>query len=272
MGRPEKAYRNLDFISSKAARTIRILSEYVEPETRFAREGIDKVVCFFGSARALSATDARANLERGRAKADPKELERLEIAVKLSRYYEDARELATLLTNWARELGRGGRTEKLREPFVLCSGGGPGIMEAANRGAAEAQGRSIGLNISLPMEQEPNPYITDELNVEFHYFFMRKLWFVQLSCAVVIFPGGYGTLDELAELLTLIQTKRSAPMPVVLYGNEFWDDVLNLDALERWGTITAEDRSLLYRCDTPIEAFDYLKAQLGAELEQQAGP
>ena len=272
MGRsPKKAYRDIDFLTSPEARTLRIMAEYMEPDTRFARQGIERVICFFGSARALPAADAEAALAQGKSdRADAKELERLEMAVKLSHYYEDARVLSTLLTSWAVEFGTHSTGGK--EPFVICSGGGPGIMEAANRGASEARGRSVGLNISLPLEQEPNPYITDALNVEFHYFFMRKLWFVQLACAVVVFPGGYGTLDEMAELLTLIQTGRSSPMPVILYGTEFWDEILNFDALERWGTIAAEDRDLFYRCDTPEEAFDCLKAQLSLELEQRPAP
>ena len=191
--------------------------------------------------------------------AEPAEIERLGTQLKLAHYYEDARELSRLLTEWARE-------EEGCEPFVICSGGGPGIMEAANRGALEAGGRSIGLNISLPHEQDPNPYITKALNLEFHYFFMRKLWFVHLACAFVAFPGGFGTLDELAEVLTLIQTGRSRAMPVVVYGRDFWDDILNLDALRRWGTIAPEDLDLIYRADTPQEALDYLKENLSARF------
>ena len=254
-----KAYRNIDFLTSPQARTLRIQAEYMEPETRFEREGVEDVVVFFASARTRSLADAEAILHAARQRQVPTaELERLEIQVAMARYYEEARQLAHLLTAWARQIG--GK----REAFVLCSGGGSGIMEATNRGAHEAGGRSIGLNISLPHEQEPNAYITEALNLEFHYFFMRKLWFVQLACAIVVFPGGYGTLDELAEALTLIQTGRSQPMPVILYGTKFWNEVLNLKALKHWGVIGPEDLDLFHQTDTPEEAFEYLKKHLGS--------
>jgi len=252
-----KAYRDVEFLTGPDARTLRILAEYMEPESRFAHEGIHDIIVFFGSARAPSREEARKDLQEARARgAAAAEREHLEARLQLARYYEDARELSRLLTEWSRQLGDD------HEAFVLCSGGGPGIMEAANRGAVEAGGRSIGLNISLPREQEPNPYITPALNLEFHYFFMRKLWFVQLACALVAFPGGYGTLDEVAEVLTLIQTGRSSPMPVVVYGTEFWDEVLNFKALERWGTVSPEELDLFHWADTPQEAFAYLQEQL----------
>ena len=258
-----KAYRDIEFLTSSHARTLRILAEYMEPESRFERERISDIIVFFGSARALPRDEAEEQLQTGRQRGvDATELERLEAQVLLSRYYEDARELAGLLTQWAGQ-------QETEEPFVICSGGGPGIMEAANRGAAEVGGRSIGLNISLPHEQEPNPYITDTLNLEFHYFFMRKLWFVHLACAVVVFPGGYGTLDEMAEVLTLIQTGRSGSMPVVLYGTRYWDEVLDLDALRRWGTISPQDLSLFHRSDSPQEAFAYLREQLTPYLAEK---
>ena len=263
--RPAKAYRNIDFLTSSKARTLRILSEYIEPEARFGREGIDNVICFFGSARALSREEAeKALADDRRDGTEGAALERLEMDVRLAGYYEDARTLSALLTAWSRQIGAAATDDG--EPFVVCSGGGPGIMEAANRGATEAGGRSVGLNISLPREQDPNAFITDELNLEFHYFFMRKLWFVRLACAVVVFPGGYGTLDEFAEVLTLIQTGRSSPMPLVLYGTEFWDEVLSFDALERWGTVLGEERDYFQRCDTPEEAFEFLKAGLSPSL------
>lgn len=258
---PTKAYRDIEFITSPDARTLRILAEYMEPETRFEQENIRDIVVFFGSARAPSRQKAEKDLREGQKRGISwDELQHLESRLKLSRYYEDARELARLLTEWASHVG------DEQEAFVICSGGGPGIMEAANRGALEAGGRSIGLNIGLPHEQQPNPYITEALNLEFHYFFMRKLWFVQLACALVAFPGGFGTLDELAEVLTLIQTGRSQPMPIVVYGSEFWNDILDFKALKRWGTISPEDLDLFHHADTPQEAFTYLKDHLQPHL------
>lgn len=261
---PIKAYRDVDFLTGPRARTLRILAEYLEPEARFDREDIDSTIVFFGSARAPSMEQAQAALEKAQANAAADdEIERLQNGVRLARYYEDARVLAGMLSKWAQELCAEGNNG-----FVLCSGGGPGIMEACNRGAHEAGGRSIGLNISLPFEQSSNPYITDELNLEFHYFFMRKLWFVQMAIGLVVFPGGFGTLDELAEVLTLIQTGRSQPMPVVIYGSEFWNDVMDFDALRRWGTISPQDMDLFRICDTPEEAFSVLRQSLAPTLQK----
>ena len=265
---PVKAYRDTDFLTSPQARTLRILAEYLEPEARFKREGVDKTVVFFGSARARSSQDVRRDLQAARHRqATAEQITHLESQLRLSRFYDEARVLARLLSDWAQQL-----CASQRESFVLCSGGGPGIMEACNRGARDAGGRSVGLNISLPHEQEPNPYITEELNLEFHYFFMRKLWFVQMAVGLVVFPGGFGTLDELAEVLTLIQTGRSQPMPIIVYGSEFWDDVIDFDALCRWGTISPEDLSLFHRCDTPDEAFACLKKNLTPLLEGDSDP
>lgn len=264
---PVKAYKDLEFLTGPRARTLRILAEYLEPEDRFLRQDVDKTVVFFGSARAPSQQQADEDLAAGRASnAAPEQIAWLENRQRLARYYEEARELARRLSEWSLEL-----CSHQREGFVLCSGGGPGIMEACNRGAHEAGARSIGLNISLPHEQEPNPYITDELNVEFHYFFMRKLWFVQMAVGVVVFPGGFGTLDEMAELLTLIQTGRSKPMPIILYGSEFWDDVIDFEALLRWGTISPDDLKLFHRCDTPAEALAVLQQHLPPLLEAETG-
>jgi len=213
------AYKNDAFIDSPAARSLRILSEYLEPLDHFRREQIRDTIVFFGSARIT---------EEG----------------PMGNYYRDARELARRLTEWTDSI-----TNNTRR-FVICSGGGPGIMEAANRGAADAGGKTIGLNIGLPFEQLPNPYITPELSFEFHYFFMRKFWFAYLAKAMVVFPGGYGSLDELMEILTLVQTRKlNKRIIIVLYGSPFWKEVINFDALVRHGTISAEDLNLFEFAD-----------------------
>jgi uncharacterized protein (TIGR00730 family) len=252
-----KAYKNLDFLMSRDARTIRILAEYLEPQSRFEHYRITDTVVFFGSSRAEPPDAAEKALEAARGGGDAKNIETAERRMRLARYYDDAREIARLLTLWSKSLDQPSRR------FIVCSGGGPGIMEAANRGASEASGISIGLGISLPREPTANPYITRELAFEFHYFFTRKFWFVYLAKAMVVFPGGFGTLDELFELLTLIQTRKLAkPLPIVLYGREFWEDVLDVNALVRWGTISAEDLKLIRYASAPDEAFEFLKGEL----------
>jgi hypothetical protein len=253
----EKAYKNNDFLMSRDARALRILSEYLEPQSRFARYKVADTVVFFGSARALPADKAAEALVNARSTENAAAIARAEGGVLLSRYYEDARVLAKLMTEWSKSLSN------ISRRFLVCSGGGPGIMEAANRGASEAQGISIGLGISLPDEPTMNDYITREMGFEFHYFFMRKFWFVYLAKALVVFPGGFGTMDEFFELLTLVQTRKSSKtMPIVLYGRAFWSDVLNFDALLRWGTISPADLSLFHVADTPDEAFSYLTREL----------
>ena len=258
-----KAYANLEFLNSPAARTLRILAEYREPADRLARENIEDLVVFFGSARILPGEEARRALEELWAGAEtPKEaeLKTAQTAVKLSRYYDEARELAHRLARLGKELPP-------PRHFNIATGGGPGIMEAVNRGASEAGARTIGFNISLPHEQDPNPYITPELNFEFHYFFMRKLWFAYPCHAVVVFPGGYGTLDELFEMLTLIQNGKSKPIPLVLYGREYWDGIVNLEGLAEWGTISQDDLALIHRSDDVDEAYAYLEARLRGERD-----
>ena len=249
------AYQNQPFLNSPDGRILRILSEYSEPLSRFRREQIQDTVVFFGSARFNSHADAEARLaELRRPSVDPKELKRAQAALDMSRYYEDARKLASMLTEWSIKI------PARRRRFVVTTGGGPGIMEAANRGAKEAGGKTIGLNINLPFEQFPNPYITPSLNFEFHYFFMRKFWFAYLAKALVIFPGGFGTFDELFEILTLAQTDKLAKkILVVIYGSEYWKKLINFQAMIDVGTINATDLDLFKMVDSPEEGFEYLR-------------
>jgi uncharacterized protein (TIGR00730 family) len=258
------AYLNEEFLEAAEARPIRILSEYLEPLQRFKEQKIQDTVVFFGSARVDSrerAERALATLRaRGELDADfqyQTELSKTSKALEWARYYEEARELARMLTAWSTTL----QSENHR--FVVTSGGGPGIMEAANRGAREGGGKTIGLNIRLPFEQDANPYITDGLRFEFHYFFMRKFWFAYLAKALVIFPGGFGTCDELFEILTLVQTdKLSKKIGVILYGSDYWDQVLNFRPMAQWGAIAEADLDLLHRADSPSDAFEQLQAHL----------
>jgi uncharacterized protein (TIGR00730 family) len=228
--RRTKAYRDEEFINSKNARALRILAEYLEPKARFEEHSIEDTIVFFGSARFRAG----------------------------NRWYEAARELACRLTAWSKALA-----PETHRRFVVCSGGGPGIMEAASRGASEARGLSVGLGISIPIEQTDNVYLTRELGFHFHYFFMRKFWFAYLAKAVIVFPGGFGTLDELMEMVTLVQTKKmKKPLPIVLFGNEYWSEVVNFDALVRHGTIGAEDIKIMHRTDSVDDAYEWVTAQL----------
>ena len=234
------AYRNQEFLDSEDGRPLRILAEYLEPLSTFRREGIHDTIVFFGSAR-LSPDGP------------------------LGRYYQEARELARMITAWSKSLSS--HTHR----YIVCSGGGGGIMEAANRGASEAGGRTIGLNIGLPHEQRPNPYVTRELSFEFRYFFMRKLWFAHLARALVVFPGGFGTLDELAEILTLVQTgKLERQIAILLYGSSYWNEIINFDALVRHGMISAEDLGLFQFADDPASALRLLQTGLAAEPERSS--
>jgi hypothetical protein len=233
---PKKAYKNLDFIKSDDARTIRILSEYLEPERRLKHQKVNNTVLFFGSAR-IDADDASAPLYK---------------------YYWEAEELGYLLAKWAIDLKPRGKN------FVVCTGGGGGIMEAANRGADRAGGKSIGMNISIPHEQKPNPYISPDLAFEFHYFFMRKFWLINKARAIVAFPGGFGTLDEVFETLTLIQTDKinRDDILILLYGEEYWEKIVNFEALVEHKTISPEDLALFSYCNSPEGAFILLKERL----------
>jgi uncharacterized protein (TIGR00730 family) len=270
------AYENPAFLNSADGRVIRIVSEYLEPLSRFRREQIQDTVVFFGSARFRGREEADHELEllenTGSSRPAPSheqpasapdiaagtasdlQRKRAVAAVEMARYYEDARRLSSMLTTWAKAI------PSRRHRFVVTSGGGPGIMEAANRGAYDAGGKTIGLNIRLPFEQSPNPYITPNLNFEFHYFFMRKLWFAYLAKALVVFPGGFGTLDEMFEVLTLAQTRKLAKkITVVIYGPEYWKKVFNLDVLVDTGAISPKDIELFQFADTPEAAFELLK-------------
>ena len=231
-GRLPLAYRNREFLDGPEARSLRIISEYLYPLSHFRKERIHDTVVFFGSARLM---------EMG----------------PLGRYYDEARELARRLTKWSESLKNSSRH------FVVCSGGGPGIMEAANRGASDAGGKTVGLNIGLPFEQRPNPFVTPELNFEFHYFFMRKFWFAYLAKALVVFPGGFGTMDELTEILTLVQTQKlMKKMVILLYGTSFWKEIINFEALVRHGMIAPEDLNLFEFADDVGTAFKILETGL----------
>jgi uncharacterized protein (TIGR00730 family) len=260
--KPSKAYKDLDFLNSPDARTVRLLAEFIQPQTRFRQEHIRDTIVFFGSARIQPRTLALRRLRRARAEVDNiqhpnkallKQFRDAQIGFDMSRYYEDAAELARLITEWTKTLTDG-------EHFIVCSGGGPGIMEAANKGAHEAGGKTIGMNISLPFEQFANPYITKGLSFEFHYFFMRKFWFVYLAKALVAFPGGFGTFDELMEVLTLLQTRKlKKKLAVVMYGSPYWNKVIDFEEMVNHGVISRDDLNLFTFLDTPEAAFQYLK-------------
>jgi uncharacterized protein (TIGR00730 family) len=238
-----------------------MLSEFYEPYNRFRKEGITDTIVFFGSARVMARRAAEKNLReaeklKGKGPSVLKRLKQAAMQVSMSRYYEEATRLSFMLTTWLRSIDH-------NHKFVICSGGGPGIMEAANKGAKLAGGKSVGLNISLPFEQGSNPYITRKLRFEFHYFFMRKFWFVYLSKAFVLFPGGFGTLDEMMEVLTLVQTRKvKKQVTIVLYGSDYWRKVLNLESMVEYGTISRDDLKLFKFADTPEEAFGILKQEL----------
>jgi uncharacterized protein (TIGR00730 family) len=260
-----KAYEDLRFLDSKDARALRILAEYLEPLSRFKRNGVQDTIVFMGSARLLSRQAAEAALAE--AERTGKGLDSARTALDLSVYYEAARDLSHRLTNWSKKLDHDARR------FVVCTGGGPGIMEAANRGASEAKGLNIGLTISIPNDEFDNPYVSRELHFLFHYFFMRKFWFVYLAKAVVLFPGGFGTLDEFFEMLTLVQTGKSRKrMPIVLFGARYWNEVVNFEAMAKYGTISPEDVNLFHQTDSVDEAYDIITRGLTENALGSPGP
>jgi len=265
---PRAPHENQAFMQSTPARPIRILAEYIHPLAQLKKEGIGDTIVMFGSARIESHETAATrytrlkmeklgNMSKAKLKQHHVALRHAKSALEMSRYYEEARQLSHRLTTWALSLGPKPRR------FVVCSGGGPGIMEAANRGAYEAGGKSIGLSIELPHEQFANPYISQELSFNFHYFFMRKLWFAQIAKALIVFPGGFGTMDELWEMMTLSQTGKMPKHTLILiYGRKYWNDVLNLRAMVRWGTIDQSEFDQLQFADNVDEAFEVIRAGL----------
>lgn len=271
-----KAYDNPEFLHSAQARTLRILAEYLEPQNRLRNHKVRGTIVFFGSARALAPEELNKHVELARQPLeglDPKEAEQIhrniESMKRMSRYYEDAVRLSSMLTTHFKSVA------DARYRHLVASGGGPGIMEAANRGAVHAGGKTVGFGISIPLEQGANRFLDPRLSFEFHYFFMRKYWFVYLARAMVIFPGGFGTMDELFEVLTLIQThKLKKKLPIVLYGREYWTDVLNFEAMVKWMVVSPKDLELFKICDTPEEAFDFLIARVpaGVDAELQESP
>lgn len=261
----ERFYYDKEFLSSSDARPLRIIAEYFGPRQRFNKYHVEDTIVFFGSARIKSPDEARADFDNQPDDLSDRKVARLKSNLRMSQYYRASQELARKLTTWSKGL----KDNKRR--FIITSGGGPGIMEAANRGASEAKGLTCGLNITIPFEQSGNTYLTPDLNIQFHYFFMRKFWFLYLAKALVVFPGGFGTLDELTELVTLIQTEKiKKKIPIVLFGREFWDKIINWDYLVEIGTISASDLELFEIIDTVDEAYEYLTTSLTAR--QFRGP
>ena len=255
--KPKKAYENLEFLDSPDGRTVRMLTEYLHPRSKFRKHKIMDTIVFFGSARLKSKRDAMKEYNVIKNK-NPKstqgfagKLREAQLMVNMAQYYQDAVELSRRITEWSLNL------ETSANRFIVCTGGGPGIMEAANKGAKKAGGYSVGLNISIPYEQFVNRYVTPELSFEFHYFFMRKFWFAYLSKAFVIFPGGFGTMDEMFEVLTLIQTEKiRKKLALIIYDEKYWKSIINFDALVDKGLISASDLKLFTFCNSLDEAYD----------------
>jgi len=276
-----KAYNDYEFLNSPVARPIRILAEMIEPAERLRKHKVRNTVVIFGSARVVSPQIARQNFLQVKKKIQGRKnlpphlrlaYEKAKRALIMSRYYADAVELSRRLTLWFKQIWHRDPTD-INKHFLVCSGGGPGIMEAANLGAHKAKWKSIGLNISLPLEQAPNRYQSPDLAFEFHYFFIRKFWFFYLAKALIIFPGGFGTLDEMFELLTLMQTKKSVKyMPIILYGSEYWNKLINFQEMKKWGTIQPRDLNLFKMFDDVDSAFRYLKKELTKHYLQKRPP
>ena len=246
---PQEAFFNKEYLTSREGRIIRVLSEFSEPKHRFEKQGIEDTIVFFGSARTLPTKTAKSNLKKIKAqkRVPATKLKQAERDLVMSKYYEDAKELSRRLSLWLK---------KRTNTFAMCSGGGPGIMEAMNKGAHLAKFPSVGLNINLPFEQSPNPFISSELNFEFHYFFLRKFWFVYLAKALVVFPGGFGTLDEMMEVFTLVQTKKiQKNLQMIVFGEEYWKNVINFDFLADSLVVDKQDLQLFDFCNTVDEAF-----------------
>ena len=261
--KPKKAYENDNFLNSADGRVLRMLSEYLHPKSKFRKHKIMDTIVFFGSARLKSKRDALADFRKIN-KMNPKssgfaqKLRYSQLMVDMSRYYEDAVELSRRLTEWSLNL------DTTANRFIVCTGGGPGIMEAANKGAKKAGGYSVGLNISIPFEQFVNRYVTPDLSFEFHYFFMRKFWFAYLSKALIVFPGGFGTMDECFEVLTLVQTEKiKKKLLMVVYDEKYWKSIINFDVLVEKGMIDESDLKLLNFCSSIDEVFDKVVKHLG---------
>jgi len=273
MKKPVKAYQDDNFLNSSDGRSIRMLTEYLQPKSKFKRFKVMDTIVFFGSARLKSKRDALKEFNKVK-NSNPKKTENFakklreaQLHVDMSKYYEDAVELSKRLTEWSLNL------ETNANRFIVCTGGGPGIMEAANRGAKKAGGYSVGLNISIPFEQSGNKYVTPDLSFEFHYFFMRKFWFAYLSKALIIFPGGFGTMDELFEILTLVQTEKiKKKLAVIIYDKKYWKKIINFDALVDMGMISKSDLNLLTMCDSIDEAYDKIIKHLKKHYSKEKEP
>ncbi len=270
--RAKKAYENEQFIHSDEGRTLRIISEYWHPTHVFNKHNVDGTIVFFGSARILSEDEFQlkmGNLNDNLVAADEADKEKIQLEIDnlkrrqpMTKIYADTVEMSERIARWSQE----------REPekrYYIMTGGGPGAMEAANRGAYRAKAPSIGLNISLPFEQYPNQYMSPEFNFEFHYFFTRKYWFIDQAKAIIVVPGGMGTLDEMFEILTLVQTgKVQKKLPIVLYKEEFWKNLINFDYLMEQGMINAQDLDIFTYCNTPDEVFEYVTKKI-IEAEEE---